>query len=192
MRRGAPAARAVRPRSGQRRAPLRPGDLRGPQGLSPQGRRRRPVPPRAERPPLPGLGRAPGDARPARSRVFALDRGTGEGRRRMGSRRRRQPLSAPVHVRQRDVSGRPSGVGILVRGDRLSGRRLFQGRQEGGHASGSRPTTPAPRQAAPAPPNAAAITPRASSPRRKRSSRAATRSCSSTPPSAAGSKNSGA
>ena len=36
VRRGDPAARAVRPRSGHRRAALCPGDLRGPQGLSPQ------------------------------------------------------------------------------------------------------------------------------------------------------------
>ncbi len=132
VRRGAPAPRAVRPRSGQRRAPLRPGDLRGPQGLPSQGRRRRPVPPRAERAPLPGLRRAPRDARAAGGCVPARHRGAGEGRRRMGPGRRRQPLSAPVHVRQRDVPRRAPGVGILVRGDRLAGRRLFQGRQEGG------------------------------------------------------------
>ncbi len=44
-------------RSGQRRAALRAGDFRGPEGLS-HGERRRAVPPRAQRAALPGLRRA--------------------------------------------------------------------------------------------------------------------------------------
>ena len=148
--------------------------------------------PRSQRPPLPGFGRAAGDARACPKAVPAGDRGAGEDRRRLDPGRRRQPLPAPVHVRQRDLPRRAAGVGISVRGHRLARRLLFQGRQEDGERLALRTTIPAPRPAAPAPPNAAAITPRASSPRPRRSDTAATRSCSSTPPSTAGSRSSAA
>ena len=128
----------------------------------------------------------------ARGGVPARDRGTGEDGRRMGARRRRQPLPAPLHVRQRGLSRRPAGLPNIFSSSSL--RRSAPISRAAGRrsASGCRPTTPAPRRAAPAPPNAAATTPRVSSPRPRRSGRAATRSCFSTPPNTDGSRSSAA
>ena len=130
-RRGSAGARAVLHRPRQRRAALRAGDFRGPEGLS-RRRRRRAVPARAQRQTLPGFGRAAGDADAARKPVPRRRRGDRAHRPRLDSGRRRQPLSAAVHVRQRGVSRRQAGERISVRHHRLAGRLLLQGRQEGG------------------------------------------------------------
>ena len=184
------AARADPDGSGGGRPALRPGDLRGAQGL-PHGRWRRDAVPAGARTPAASSSRPSGW--PCRScpRTVFLEavRPARQHRPRLDSRRRRQPLSPAVHVRQRDLPRREAVVGLPVHRHRLVGRRLLQDRRAARSRSGCRRTTRAPRPAAPAPPSAAATMPPACSPRPRRPSTAATRSCSSTPSSSAGSRN---
>ena len=65
--------------------------------------------------------------------VHAGHRRAREDRPGLDSGRRRQPLSAPLHVRDRGLSRRPSVPRMSLHADRQLGRLLFQGRREGRH-----------------------------------------------------------
>ncbi len=106
-----------------------------------RGRRDHHVPAGRQRAPVPRLGRADGDGAAARRAVPRLartswSRSTGSGSR---PTRGRQPLPAPVHVRLARCSSACKPVrGVPVRGDRLAGRLVLQGRREAGRRCGSR------------------------------------------------------
>ncbi len=118
-------------RSGRGRAALRPGDLRGPEGLSPRrrhawrcsgpdanARRFNQSAERLAMPKLPEETFLEVDP-PARARRPRL---VPDGRRRLA-------LHPPVHVRQRGVPRRQAVVGIPLPRHRLAGRRLLQERR---------------------------------------------------------------
>ena len=115
-------------RSGRRRAALRAGDFRRPQGLQARRRRREPVPPRRQCPALPEFGRAHGDGAGARARVHRSGRAARAHRPRLDPGRRGQSLSAALHDRERGLPRREAFGGIHLRRHRLAGRLLFQGR----------------------------------------------------------------
>ncbi len=71
-------------------------------------------------------------AQAARSRLHRGGRAARAHRPRLDPGRRGQSLSAALHDRERGVPRREAVVGIYLRGDRLAGRLLFQGRARAG------------------------------------------------------------
>ena len=129
-RRQSRAAQADPDRSGLRRPALCAGDLRGPEGLSRRGWRRRPVPARAECAPLPRIAPSgwpcricPKSCSSRRStQLVTIDRDwipDGDGS---------LYLRPFMFANEAFLGVKPSSRLSLLR-DRLPGRRLFQGRQ---------------------------------------------------------------
>ncbi len=120
--------------SGRLGAALRPGDLRGHQGLPPCRRFDLDLPSGRQRQAPAALGAAPGAAGAAGGPVRRIAAAADRGRCRVGAvGAGDQPVLPPLHDRQRGVPGRARGAeGRLLR-HRQSGRRLLrQGRGAGG------------------------------------------------------------
>ena len=126
---------AVRPAHARPRvdgAALRPGDLRGAQGLPPARRLDRLVPARRQRRAVPRLGGAAGHGAAARRAVPRLARGAARRRPRVGAARGRRGVDVPaaVHDGRRGRAGGAAVGGVPVLPDRLAGRPVLPGRRQ--------------------------------------------------------------
>ena len=134
-RRGGAAVRPAHPRPGDDGAALRPGDLRGAQGLPPARRLDRLVPARRERRPVPRARRpgwrwrsCPTSCSSPRSRSCSTSTASGCRRRAARTSLYLRPFMMATEV---GLGVRPSAE-YLYCADRLAGRAVLPGRREAG------------------------------------------------------------